>query len=74
MGTTVRELVDGVGRVAGQPLPVQMAARRAGDAPILVGDNAKAREQLQWKPSRDLDTILSSAWSWHQAQAKAKRP
>lgn len=72
-GTTVRELVDGVGRAAGKPLPVQMAPRRDGDAPVLVGDNTKAREQLGWKPSRDLDTTLSSAWRWHQAQALARR-
>lgn len=70
-GTTVRELVDGVGRATGKPLAIQIAARRAGDAPTLVGDNAKAREQLGWKPSRDLDAILSSAWRWHQSQAAA---
>jgi UDP-glucose 4-epimerase len=68
-GTTVRELVDGVGRVAGAPLPVRVAPRRQGDAPALVGDSAKARAQLGWKPSRDLDTILSSAWRWHRALA-----
>ncbi|WP_343698276.1 UDP-glucose 4-epimerase GalE [Caulobacter sp.] len=70
-GTTVRELVDGVGRAAGKPLPVKMAARRAGDAPILVGDNGKARDHLGWKPVRDLDVILSSAWRWHQGQVVA---
>lgn len=69
-GTTVRELVEGVGKATGRPLPVRMAERRPGDAPILVGDNAKAREQLGWKPSRDLDVILSSAWRWHQSQAE----
>lgn len=68
-GTTVRELVDGVGRATGRPLPVQMTARRPGDAPILVGDNAKARELLAWVPSRDLDAILSSAWRWHNGQS-----
>ncbi|KQV62289.1 MULTISPECIES: UDP-glucose 4-epimerase GalE [unclassified Caulobacter] len=72
-GTTVRELVDGVGRAVGKPLAVQMAARRLGDAPVLVGDNAKARAELGWKPSRDLDAILSSAWRWHQAQAAVGR-
>lgn len=70
-GTTVRELVDGVGRAAGRPLAVRTASRRPGDAPILVGDNAKARGELSWNPSRDLDVILSSAWKWHQAQASA---
>ncbi|UAL10801.1 UDP-glucose 4-epimerase GalE [Caulobacter segnis] len=68
-GTTVRELVDGVGRVAGAPIPVRMAPRRPGDAPALVSDSAKAREQLGWRPKRDLDAILSSAWRWHQALA-----
>jgi len=68
-GTTVRELVDGVGRAVGKPLAVQMAPRRPGDAPILVGDNAKARAQLGWNPSRDLDAILASAWRWHRVQA-----
>ena len=72
-GTTVRELVDGIGRAAGRPLPVQMAARRPGDAPILVGDNAKAREHLGWKPSRDIDAVLSSAWRWHEAQSALRR-
>ncbi len=73
-GTTVRELVDGVGRVAGQPLPVRIAPRRPGDAPVLVGDNAKARRLLGWAPSRDLNTILSSAWRWHSARANAPPP
>lgn len=68
-GTTVRELVDGVGRAVGRALAVQIADRRPGDAPILVGDNSKAREQLGWRPNRHLDTILSSAWCWHRAQA-----
>lgn len=67
-GTTVRELVEGVGRAAGAPLRVLTAARRPGDAPVLVGDNAKARKELGWTPSRDLDAILSSAWRWHLAQ------
>jgi len=48
----------------------KVAARRPGDAPVLVGDNAKARAQLGWSPARDLDAILSSAWRWHQAQAQ----
>lgn len=72
-GTTVRELVDGVGRATGKPLPVQMAPRRPGDAPSLVGDNAKARQMLGWRPSRDLDSILSSAWRWHRGQSRLEK-
>jgi UDP-glucose 4-epimerase len=70
-GTTVKELIAGVERAAGKPLAVQMAGRRPGDAPILVGDSAKARAELGWAPSRDLNVILGSAWRWHQAQRDA---
>ncbi|MFY8144086.1 MAG: UDP-glucose 4-epimerase GalE [Caulobacter sp.] len=69
-GTTVRELVDGVGRAIGRSLPFDVAPRRPGDAPVLIGDNAKARDQLGWRPSRDLDAILDSAWRWHRSRAK----
>lgn len=68
-GTTVRELVDGVGHACGRALPVHVAARRQGDAPILVGDSAKARDMLGWRPTRDLSEILTSAWEWHKSQA-----
>lgn len=67
VGTTVRELVDGVTRVAGRPLPLRIAGRRPGDPEILVADNAKARRELGWRPSRTLDDILSDAWRWHEA-------
>jgi UDP-glucose 4-epimerase len=69
-GTTVRELVDGVGRIVGAPLKTKIAPRREGDAPVLIADSAKAREQLGWVAKRNLDEILSSAWRWHRAQTQ----
>ncbi len=67
-GTTVRELIQGVERVTGRPLPVDVAPRRDGDAPVLVANSAKAQAELGWRATRDLDTILGSAWRWHRAQ------
>ena len=69
-GTTVRELIEGVKRVSGRPLPVTNAPRRPGDAPVLVADNALARTRLGWAPTHDLDAILSSAWRWHSGRAR----
>jgi UDP-glucose 4-epimerase len=68
-GTTVREMIAGVERVSGRSLPVVNAPRRLGDAPVLVGDNALARQRLGWSPTRDLDAILGSAWRWHSERA-----
>ena len=68
-GTTVRELIEGVKRVSGRPLPVVEASRRQGDAPVLVAENGLAKRVLGWSPSRDLDAILDSAWRWHAARS-----
>ena len=64
-GTTVRELIEAVGKVAGRPVPHEEAERRPGDAGVLVADNAAARELLGWAPERDLHDIVGSAWRWH---------
>ena len=65
-GTTVRELLDAVRSVAGGSFDAETAPRRAGDAPVLVADNGKAREVLGWSPRFGLAEIVASAWRWHQ--------
>ncbi|MEQ1619256.1 MAG: UDP-glucose 4-epimerase GalE [Terricaulis sp.] len=64
-GVTVRELLDAVARVAGRTVPALMAPRRGGDAPALVADNALARRELGWSPTRGLDAMIADAWEWH---------
>jgi len=64
-GTTVKELVKTIEEVTGRTVPVEYGARREGDSPVLVADNAKAREVLGWVPKHDLSSIIATAWSWH---------
>lgn len=67
-GATVQEVVETVERVTGRSVPVQYAARRPGDPPVLVADSTRAREVLGWEPSRStLDVMVDSAWRWFQA-------
>ncbi|RYE94431.1 MAG: UDP-glucose 4-epimerase GalE [Myxococcales bacterium] len=51
-GYTVREVVDAVGEVLGQPVPHTIGTRREGDPPALVADAARARQLLGWEPTR----------------------
>jgi UDP-glucose 4-epimerase len=38
---------------------------------MLVASSGKIREELGWKPVyEDLDTIINTAWKWHQKEAK----
>ena len=51
-GASVREVLSTVGEVAGAPVPVVVAPRRAGDPAALVADPARALAVLGFAPKR----------------------
>lgn len=66
-GYSVREVVESARRVTGRPIPATVVERRPGDPPFLVGSSRKAKEELGWNPAfPDLDTIIRTAWAWHE--------
>jgi len=66
-GFSVKQIVESVRRVTGKDLPVVYGDRRAGDPPALIADTARARELLDWNPTRStMDEMIGSAWSWMQ--------
>jgi UDP-glucose-4-epimerase GalE len=70
-GMSVRQVIDTVGRVAGAVVPHSIGPRRAGDPARLVASNARARAELGWTPRRaSLDTIVRTAWQWHERMPK----
>jgi len=67
-GTSVREIIDGVARVGGVPVPHEVGARRPGDPPVLVASSDAIARTLSWKPRYgDVDTIVETAWRWHES-------
>ncbi|MFS8047608.1 UDP-glucose 4-epimerase GalE [Rhizobium sp. BR 314] len=68
-GTTVRELVDAVGRISGQELAVAYGPRRAGDPPALVAAAGKAEAELGWVPRHSsIDRIIETALAWYRSR------
>ncbi len=66
-GYSVREVLDAVERVAGSPLNVRQAPRRAGDPPNLVAGADAIRQVLGWQPRYDdLDGIVRMALDWER--------
>lgn len=66
-GFSVKEVIAAATRVTGKPIRAELAGRRAGDPPILVGSSEKARTLLGWTPRyADIETIIAHAWAWHQ--------
>jgi UDP-glucose 4-epimerase len=66
-GFTVREVIDSVTRVTGHAVAVEECPRRPGDPAVLVAGADKIKQELGWQPRfADLDSIIASAWGWHQ--------
>ncbi|HUP83112.1 MAG TPA: UDP-glucose 4-epimerase GalE [Candidatus Limnocylindria bacterium] len=66
-GFSVLEVLEAARSVVGREVPHEIAGRRAGDPPVLVASNGRARELLGWEPRRgDLKQMIGSAWEWRQ--------
>jgi UDP-glucose 4-epimerase len=69
-GFSVRQVIDAAARVTGREVPFEVAPRRAGDPAVLVAASDKARRELGWVPAHDsIESIIESAWRWHQSPA-----
>ena len=65
--TSVREVVDAVGRVVGTPVPVTTGPRREGDPAVLFASSDRIKRELGWQPKlEDVDTIVATAWQWRE--------
>jgi UDP-arabinose 4-epimerase len=69
IGTSVLELVEAVGQVAGRRVPITRSARRSGDPDVLVADARRARDVLGWQPRyTNIKDIVATAWNWHRSR------
>ena len=66
-GLSVKEIIDVAREVTGHPIPAQIAPRRDGDPPRLIGCADLAKKELGWKPQyENANDIIQSAWDWSQ--------
>jgi UDP-glucose-4-epimerase GalE len=63
-GYSVKEVLDKIEQITGHKVPAVIAPRRPGDPPALVADPSKAEKLLNWKATRSLDEIITTAWRW----------
>ena len=65
-GYSVREVIEMVKNVSGKKFKVTETQRRPGDPAVLTSDAAKAKKELSWSPNyTKLETIVATAWQWH---------
>jgi UDP-glucose-4-epimerase GalE len=72
-GYSVLEVIKRVESISGQKVSFTVKPRRKGDVPILLASKEKAEQLLHWELKHsDLDTIIETAWAWHQKMSESK--
>ena len=73
-GYSVLEVISSVRRMARADFPIRFGARRPGDPTVLIADNERIKEVLNWRPELDeLDTIVEHALSWERDLVKFRK-
>ena len=65
-GHSVLEVVQAFEDATGKPVAHRIADRRAGDAPAVYADPAKAEAELGWTTELGLETMCRDAFNWQQ--------
>jgi UDP-glucose 4-epimerase len=66
-GSSVLEMINQFALSSGQPVPYEVVGRRPGDVASCYASADKAEKILNWKASRNLSAICSSAWKWQKS-------
>ena len=64
IGTSVLKLINTFKEVNEVEVPYVFAERREGDIPIVIANNFKSREILNWTPKRNLEAMCKDGWKW----------
>ena len=63
-GVSVLELVDGMGKATGKPVPYAIAPRRPGDVASVYADPKLAQDLLKWKAELGVEEMCKDTWTW----------
>ncbi len=73
-GTTVKEVIEAVEKVAGKKIDAISAPRRPGDPGRLVASCERIKAELGWQPRYpDIETIIQHAYRWREAHPNGYR-
>jgi len=67
VGSSVLDVISTTERIAGVPVPYEIAPRRSGDPVATYADPTLIQETLGWNATNSLDGIIASAWLWHSS-------
>ena len=69
-GASVLEVIQAFEKVSGLKLNYKIGPRRKGDVIAIYSNYKKAKRRLKWKPTRNIEDIMRTAWAWEQKRSK----
>jgi len=67
LGFSVLEVIKKAEEITASSVPYKIGPRRPGDPSVLIAGSELIKKELGWAPRySDLDTIIETAWRWHQ--------
>ena len=64
-GYSVKEVLDKANEIYNNKIKIKIGTKRAGDAEMLVSDNSKLKQMIDWTPKYNkLDFIIQSSVDW----------
>lgn len=63
-GYSVIDMIEAMGKAVGKPIPNVIGPRRPGDVTIYMADPTRAKEEMGWEATRNLDDMCNDLWRW----------
>ncbi|WP_070966287.1 UDP-glucose 4-epimerase GalE [Vibrio sonorensis] len=63
-GYSVLEMVNAFEQASGREVPYKIVERRSGDIAECWADPSKAEKDLDWKATRNLQSMTADSWRW----------
>ena len=64
IGYSVLDVVEAFKRAIGKEIPYKIVDRRAGDVAVYLACPDKAKAELSWTATMNLDQMCQDAWNW----------
>lgn len=65
-GASVLEIIAAARRITGADIATVIGDRRPGDPPSLICSPQRARAELGWSTTFDIEAQIGHAWAWHR--------
>lgn len=63
-GYSVLEMIETFKKISKQSIKYEISDRRGGDPATCYASNEKAKKDLNWKPKKNLEDMITSAWKY----------